>query len=94
VSARNRVTGAQIKAATTSALGTGLKGASLAALIERFYGELKRWPMEPDGHNPTQAQIVAICQHISDTGDCLWHAKFIVGKEPCCHCSNCRPVSK
>jgi len=80
---------ARIKAATVTPAGTGMKGAPVEAIIERFFGDLKQWPLEPDGHNFTQAQIRDIADHIHATGDCLWHAQSIVMQWPACHCAAC-----
>lgn len=71
---------------------TGLKMRSVENIIELFYGDLKRWPIEPDGINFTQSQIWAIAEHISKTGDCLWHATATVcGFLDRCHCAKCMP---
>jgi hypothetical protein len=67
------------------------KGIPVPELIARFFAELHRWPVEPDGINFTQAQIRAICEHIHTTGDCLWHAQFVVMNWKACYCANCRP---
>lgn len=74
---------------TATTMGTGLKGRSVESLIEKFFGQLNRWPVEPDGHNHTQEQIKCICEHMSATGDCLWHAQTIVMGWPVCHCARC-----
>jgi len=70
--------------------GTGLKGLPVAEIVKRFYGDLYRWPIEPDGKNATQAEILALAQHIHKTGDCLWHAQHVVFGW-LCHCSVCMP---
>lgn len=67
----------------------GLKGTSLESIIERHYGALDRWSVEPDGHNPTRAQVIAVCERIQLTGECLWHAQSIVMNWPVCHCFPC-----
>lgn len=71
--------------------GTGLKGQPVPELIERFFGDLKRWPVVADSRNMTQANVQAICQRMSDTGDCLWHAEFVVMGWDKCHCAVCMP---
>jgi hypothetical protein len=65
------------------------EGKTLDQVIEYFYGNLDRWPIEPDGHNWIQSEIKAICQHILETGDCLWHAQSVVKKFTTCACSDC-----
>lgn len=73
---------------------TGLKGEPTEKIIERFWGDLKRWPIEPDGINISQAQILEIATHIHTTGDCLWHATAVLqNRLATCHCANCQPVS-
>ena len=64
-------------------------GMTEAQIIARFWGDLKQWPIEPDGHNFTQAQIKATAAHIAKTGDCLWHAQTVVMNWPVCHCAKC-----
>ena len=60
--------------------------------IVKFFGDIKRWPVEPDGHNFTQSQIEAIGEHIAKTGDCLWHAETVVMGWLVCHCAKCMKV--
>jgi len=67
-----------------------IKGIPVAELIVRFFGKLEQWPVEPDGINLTQAQIRAVCDHIHQTGDCLWHAQHVV-LGGTCHCAQCMP---
>lgn len=61
--------------------------------ISRFYGSLDRWPVEPDGINFTQSQVLAVCEHIAITGDCLWHAQHVVlwHNKPC-NCAGCKAL--
>lgn len=92
MSAVNRVTGAVTESVTN--VGIGLKGLRVADIITRFYGELSRWPTEPDGRNPTQAEIVKLAEHISLTGDCLWHAQTVVFGWKACHCARCDPQDR
>lgn len=68
-----------------------IKGIPVAELIQRFFGKLEQWPVQPDGINLTQAQIQAVCDHIHRTGDCLWHAQHVVLGGPC-HCAQCEPA--
>jgi hypothetical protein len=69
---------------------TGLQGQPLDAIVTRFFGNLKRWPKEPDGLGTwTQPEILAIAKHISETGNCLWHAQTIVKGWKICHCAVC-----
>ena len=65
------------------------KGQPVESVIAQFFGDLDRWPMEPDGLNFTQAQVKAICQRIHETGECLWHGEFVVMQWQTCHCANC-----
>ena len=67
------------------------KGLPVPELIQRFFGEIDRYPVEPDGMNLTQTQIRAVCEHIHATGDCLWHAQFVVMKWERCQCAQCMP---
>ena len=67
---------------------TGLKGQPVDAIIERFYGDISRWPLESKEGTYSQSEIRAICTHISCTGNCLWHAQSIVMQWPCA-CANC-----
>ena len=67
----------------------GLNGMSKDEIIVHFFGDLKRWPVEPDGHNWTQLQIEKIAEHIEKTGDCLWHAMSVVMVWTNCHCADC-----
>jgi len=73
---------------------TGLQNNPVGQIIERFWGDLKRWPAEPDGRNFTQSQITAVAEHISKTGDCLWHAESILMGWPVCHCADCNGPTK
>jgi hypothetical protein len=68
---------------------TGLKDKPIDEIVFQFYGNLKRWPTEPDGINWTQAEIIAVAKHMSKTGDCLWHAQAVVKKWTVCHCAYC-----
>lgn len=68
-----------------------MKGIPVDELIVRFFGTLAQWPVAPDGHNFTQAQIKAVCEHIHATGDCLWHAQHVVIGGTC-HCAQCVPA--
>ena len=68
---------------------TGLMGKPVEFLIAKFFGALENWPFEKDGRNFTQSQIVATCQYISNTGDCLWHAQSVV-QGTRCNCAPCR----
>lgn len=70
-------------------LNTKAQKLTVKDIIEKFFGDLSRWPVEPDGRNFTQSQIQAVCQHIFETGDCLWHAQYIVMKWEICHCADC-----
>jgi hypothetical protein len=72
-----------------TAQGTGLKGEPVETIIARFFGEIGRWPINGDGHNWTQPQIRAIAKHMSETGDCLWHAMYVTTGIGPCHCANC-----
>jgi hypothetical protein len=69
------------------------KGQSIESLIKDFFGDIQRWPIEPDGLNFTQDMITRICTRIHQTGDCLWHAEFIVMGWDKCHCAKCSPVN-
>jgi hypothetical protein len=67
-------------------------GRPTAELIKHFFGELNKWPTQPEGHNHTQAQIVAYCEHMSQTGDCLWHSMAVVKNQlATCQCAVCMP---
>jgi hypothetical protein len=58
--------------------------------IALFFGDLKRWPAEPDGtNNFNQPQILAITEHMARTGDCLWHSMFMALGHKTCSCSPC-----
>lgn len=71
---------------------TGLQGRPVADLIQQFFGAIEQWPVEPKtGVSFTQSQVRSICEHMSGTGDCLWHAQTIVMKWPVCHCAKCSP---
>jgi hypothetical protein len=59
-----------------------------AQVIEKFFGDIRRWPVEPDGHNYLQSQIRKVAAHIARTGDCLWHAQAVVLGWPNCHCAD------
>lgn len=66
-------------------------GISVEQAIELFWGDLKRWPIEPDGAgNATQAQIRAIAERIAATGECLWHAQASSFGWKDCACAKCR----
>lgn len=70
----------------------GLKGKPVDEIIRQFYGSLDSWPAEPDGLNWTRDQVRKVCQHISETGDCLWHAQAVItGNLANCHCAKCMP---
>jgi hypothetical protein len=56
--------------------------------IEKFFGSLDRWPTEP-GSNFTQAQILAITEHMARTGDCLWHSQYVALGWKSCSCADC-----
>ncbi len=71
--------------------GTGLKGSGVPNIIARFFGTLSQWPVESDLKKFTQAKILAIAEHIDRTGDCLWHAEFVVMGRDTCHCAKCMP---
>ena len=82
------------KLSTEPQNNTGLKGRPVEELIKRFYGTLDRWPMEADGtKNWTQPQIIAICEHMSKTGDCLWHSQAIVMNAAMCNCRACEALN-
>jgi|HubBroStandDraft_6_1064221.scaffolds.fasta_scaffold1807024_2 hypothetical protein len=70
-------------------MSTGLKGRSTESIIEQFWGDISRWPIEPDGVNGyTQPLIRQVAERMSQTGDCLWHATSVVTNMEC-HCANC-----
>jgi hypothetical protein len=77
-----------MKMRARTASGTGLKGLTIAVIIEKFFRDINRFPVEPDGLNWTQSQIRAVAEHISATGDCLWHAQSIVSNTQC-YCARC-----
>jgi len=64
------------------------KGLTQEQCIVKFFGSLDRWPTEP-GSNWTQAQILAVTEHMARTGDCLWHSQSVALGWKNCHCANC-----
>lgn len=76
---------------STSTHGTGLKGSGVPQIISRFFGDPSQWPVESNLKKFTQAKILAIAEHIDRTGDCLWHAEFVVMGWDTCHCAKCSP---